>query len=332
VIARSVRVSDASGPAEVRRVAVAMAQSLGFDAQDSGRVALLATELATNLWRHAERGEVLVKRFEDAVGVGIECIALDRGRGIADVGAAMRDGYSTAGTSGTGLGSLQRNADLMEVYSRPGQGAAVLIHVRPGRSGAAPVAWLGAVQLPKDGEDVCGDAWAHAEDDAGVRIMVADGLGHGAGAAAAAQAAVRVFEAQGYMRPVDLMGVLHAKLQPTRGAAISIAAVDEKARVVRYTGVGNIAAAIFQPGASRQMVSHHGTVGHSAKRLQQFDYPFEGAALLVMCSDGLATNWSLLPYVGIESHHPTLIASVLYRDFCRGRDDVTVVVARIPRA
>jgi hypothetical protein len=161
--------------------------------------------------------------------------------------------------------------------------------------------------------------------------MVADGLGHGPGAAEASQMAARVFDANPGMRPADLLATLHAKLQPTRGAAISIADVDEGNRVVRYAGVGNVAGAIVQAGVTKQMVSHHGTVGHSAKRMQQFDYPFDGPALLAMCSDGLASNWSLAAYPGIERHDPTLAAAVLYRDFCRGRDDVTVVVARIPR-
>jgi anti-sigma regulatory factor (Ser/Thr protein kinase) len=339
VIARSVTIADASGPAEARRVAVATAQTLGYDEADVGRVALLATELGTNVWRHAGGGEVLVKRFEDERGVGVECIALDRGPGIADLDAAMRDGHSTAGTSGTGLGALRRNADSMDVYSQPVKGTAILIRMRPGHgarpadtSDAAPdIAWLGAVQLPKPGEDVCGDAWSFVENEVGVSVMVADGLGHGGGAAEASQAAVRAFDERGSMRPVDLLGVLHAKLQPTRGAAISIAAIDEKAGVVRYAGVGNVAGAIVHAGTTKQMVSHHGTIGHAAKRMHQFDYPFQPPSLLVMCSDGIATNWSLASYPGIESAQPTLIAAIVYRDFCRGRDDVTVVVARIPR-
>jgi hypothetical protein len=47
-----------------------------------------------------------------------------------------------------------------------------------------------------------------------------------------------------------------------------------------------------------------------------------------MHSDGLATQWNLGAYAGLQTRHPSLIAAVLYRDFVRGRDDVTVVVAR----
>ena len=47
-----------------------------------------------------------------------------------------------------------------------------------------------------------------------------------------------------------------------------------------------------------------------------------------MHSDGLTTHWTLERLPGLAARHPSLIAGVLYRDFKRGRDDVTVVVAR----
>ena len=47
-----------------------------------------------------------------------------------------------------------------------------------------------------------------------------------------------------------------------------------------------------------------------------------------MASDGLATRWDLERYPGLLAHHPAVVAGVLYRDFGRARDDVTVVVGR----
>jgi hypothetical protein len=51
---------------------------------------------------------------------------------------------------------------------------------------------------------------------------------------------------------------------------------------------------------------------------------------LVLHSDGLGTRWNLNAYPGLSAHHPSLIAGVLYRDFKRGTDDVTVLVAKEP--
>ncbi len=76
------------------------------------------------------------------------------------------------------------------------------------------------------------------------------------------------------------------------------------------------------------MVSMNGTLGHQAPRKQQFSYAWAAGASLVMCSDGLATQWKVDGYPGLLARHPSLVAGVLYRDFCRGRDDVTVLVAR----
>jgi hypothetical protein len=77
------------------------------------------------------------------------------------------------------------------------------------------------------------------------------------------------------------------------------------------------------------MVSHNGTVGHQMRRVQEFVYPWPAEALVILHSDGLATQWRLLP--GLAARDPALIAAILYRDFRRGRDDVTVLVARRSR-
>src|SRR5262249_13074084 len=114
----------------------------------------------------------------------------------------------------------------------------------------------------------------------------------------------------------------------TRGAAVAVAELDLDAGLLRFAGVGNISATVFAAGVSRSAVSHNGTVGHEARKFQEFTYPFPRGALLVMHSDGLATHWRLDGYAGLAARHPALVAGVLYRDFKRGRDDVTVLAIR----
>ena len=75
------------------------------------------------------------------------------------------------------------------------------------------------------------------------------------------------------------------------------------------------------------MVSYNGTVGHEVRKIREFTYLWPKGGLLVMHSDGLGTQWRLDRYPGLIARHPSLIAGVLYRDFNRGRDDVTVLVA-----
>src|SRR4051794_33823049 len=127
----------------------------------------------------------------------------------------------------------------------------------------------------------------------------------------------------------DLMSRLHDGLRATRGAAVAAAEIDVRAGVVRFAGLGNIAGSVYKPDAPRrQMVSHNGTAGHQARKIQEFTYPWTADSLLILHSDGIGTHWSLDKYPGLATHHPSVIAAVLFRDFARGRDDASVVVVR----
>lgn len=332
---RAIPVRDGSQVSEARRGAVALAKGIGFGEEDSGRLAIIATELATNLIKHGGGGELLIGTYDDRTGMGVECLALDKGPGIPDVGLALRDGHSTAGSSGTGLGAILRGSHVSEIYSRPGLGTAVLVRVQQGRpanakAGLEPV--LGAVNLPMPGETACGDAWCVKANPNGFGLFVADGLGHGPIAAEASHAAVGVFLKEHARPPGELLQAMHVALKSTRGAAVGVAAIDFDAGEVVFAGAGNIFGALVTETGVRRMVSHNGTAGHVIKRIQEFRYPFEGVPLIVLCSDGLGTSWDLSAYPGLAQRHPTLIAGVLYRDFNRGRDDVTVLVVRGERS
>jgi hypothetical protein len=128
--------------------------------------------------------------------------------------------------------------------------------------------------------------------------------------------------------PAARLQCIHAALRNTRGAAVAVAEVDPRRDTVRFCGVGNVSGAAVSDQGTRTMVSQNGTVGHEMRKVSEFSYPWPAHALLVLHSDGLSTHWSLDGYPGLSRRHPSLIAGVLYRDFKRGRDDVTVVVAR----
>ncbi|HET7231865.1 MAG TPA: SpoIIE family protein phosphatase [Longimicrobium sp.] len=329
----AVQPNDASAAGEVRRRAVRVAQALGFDETAAGRAALLATEAATNLSKHATAGGTVFIRPVERGGVaGVELLAVDAGPGIGDPAAALRDGHSTSGTPGTGMGALSRQSDEFELFTLPGRGTVVLCRVwpTPPQPHAVPPLHVGVVNVPKPGQVVCGDSWAVAEGPGRTIAMVADGLGHGPDAAAASMEAARVFSRHADERPGALLQRLHAALRHTRGAAIAIAEVSTAAGVVRYAGVGNISGAVLGPGTSQSMVSHNGIVGHEMRKVHEFEYPWARGALLVMHSDGLNTRWDLGRYPGLQGRDPAIVAAVLYRDFTRGNDDATVLAAREP--
>jgi anti-sigma regulatory factor (Ser/Thr protein kinase) len=323
-------IREVSAVAEARREVTGLAQAIGFGASEIGRVALVVTEAATNLVKHTPQGQLLARAFDRDGVAAIEVLALDQGPGIANIGESLRDGYSTAGSPGTGLGAIKRLSDEFDIYSIPGKGSALFSQLwsrRPASGNRPAPLEIGAVCLPHPGEVVCGDAWAVEWRSGHCVILVADGLGHGADAAAAAMAAVNALRTHPQLAPAALIEFAHGALRSTRGAALAVADVD-LAREVRYAGVGNIAGVALAPGGARHMVSYSGIVGHEARKIQEFVYPWSQDTVLVMHSDGLATHWNLDHYPGLTSRHPSLIAGVLYRDFARGRDDVTVVVAK----
>jgi anti-sigma regulatory factor (Ser/Thr protein kinase) len=324
------QIRETSGVAEARREVIGLARTVGFDEIGIGRIALVVTEAATNLVKHTPQGQLLARAFDrDGVAV-IEVLALDQGPGIANVGESLRDGYSTAGSPGTGLGAIKRLSDEFDIYSIPGKGTALVAQLwsrRPPSGNHAPPLEIGVVCLPMPGEDVCGDAWAVEWRGGHCVILVADGLGHGADAAAAAMAAVNTLRTHPQLAPAALIEFAHGALRSTRGAALAVADLD-LVREIRYAGIGNIVGVTYAPEGARHMVSHSGIVGHEVRKVQEFVYPWSQDMLLVMHSDGLATHWSLDQYPRLAGRRPSLIAGVLYRDFTRGRDDVTVLVAK----
>jgi anti-sigma regulatory factor (Ser/Thr protein kinase) len=323
-----IEVADSSGSGQARRAAADLARGLAFDAHDAGRVALVVTELATNLVKHAQGGELLLHALETRDRTGIAILSLDRGPGISDARAAVQDGYSTTGTPGTGLGAVRRKASRFDLYSSPGTGCAVLAEVWSGDRSPDAAICVGGLNVPFPGESVSGDAWCVACDGPRTSALLVDGLGHGVLAADAARAALAAFDAHPQLAPPDRLAEIHSGLRSTRGAAAVIAEVDRSRRLLRFAGIGNISAQIATEGASRHLVSHHGTAGHHAPRIQEFQYPWSAESSLILHTDGLGSRWTLKDYPGLMRRHPGLIAGVLYRDLRRGRDDASIVVLR----
>ena len=321
-----VPVVDDSAVAAARRQALAAGSAVGLDDVRRGELAIVATELATNLIKHSGGGRLLVGAREGHV----DLLALDLGAGMADVERCLADGFSSAGTSGNGLGAVRRLTQAFHVASWPARGSAVFARVA--RQGAPPPDdAVAGLSVAKSGEQVCGDAWASHADDHGCTVFVIDGLGHGSDAALAAQEALRQFQRSRGASVAEIVQAVHLAIRHTRGGAVAAARIDRAAGTVSFAGLGNIAGALVAPsGQRRHMVSLNGIAGHNARKVQAFEYPATGG-LLVMHSDGIGTGWTPDRYPGFTRLHPLLLAGLLYRDFARARDDATVVVATVDR-
>lgn len=321
-------VTDASHVAATRRAANHLANRQGFDESAAGRAALVITEAATNILKHAGQGEILLRPLSEGEITGMEILALDQGPGMASTRMSMQDGYSTAGTYGVGLGAIGRQSDEFDIYAPPGCGTALRMAIWS-KSVPPPLEWqLGAVCLPIAGEDMCGDAWAAGLDESAASLLVADGLGHGILAAEASEAAARLMVRYSEQPPASMLERCHDALRSTRGAAVSVVSVDTEKQELRFAGVGNVAGYILSDEGRRQMVSHNGIVGSNMQKAQEYAVRFSDNSMLILHSDGLASRWDLEKYPGLLRQHPSLIAAVLYRDFSRKRDDVSILVLR----
>jgi anti-sigma regulatory factor (Ser/Thr protein kinase) len=323
-----VEIRDPSGSGQARRVAGDLARRHELADDDRSRLAIVVTELATNVAKHGKGGEILLCGIRSGRCHGVGVLALDTGPGIHDPALALRDGYSTSATAGTGLGAVRRQATRFDLYSASGAGTAVFAEVWSERRCPERACLIGGVNVPFPGETVSGDGWRVAHEGPRALALLVDGLGHGPVAAEAAGVALESFDKRRSESPTELLADLHAALRPTRGAAIAVAALDVARGLVRFAGIGNVSGVVAADTSLRGLVSSHGTAGYQASHIREVQVPWTRGASLILHSDGIATHWLLERYPGLTRRHPALLAGVLYRDFRRGRDDASVLVLR----
>jgi anti-sigma regulatory factor (Ser/Thr protein kinase) len=313
--------------------ASAAAVAAGLDANDHATCELLATELATNLVRHAVAGRLLV----NVSGRGaVQIVAVDRGPGIADVAASLTDGFTTISSLGAGLGACRRGASQFDLYSRVGQGTVVVARVGPAAAEPAGPVEVGGIITPHPDESAVGDGFGLAWEGERMTIGVVDGLGHGVEAAQARGAALELLEQQPALDSAGLLREIDIGLRVTRGAAAAIAQVDGWSRRLSFAGMGNVTGRLFRPGGDQTLVSRPGILGSGAAagvagrprphRVVSADWT--APAVLVLHTDGITSRWNLADYPSTDHHHPAVLAALIWRDALRGNDDATVVVVR----
>ncbi|WP_397570038.1 ATP-binding SpoIIE family protein phosphatase [Schlesneria sp. T3-172] len=326
----AIDVVEESQIGEVRRRAVSFGKAANFGEIEHGKLAIVVNELAQNLVKHAQNGQILLQIAPLSSNDEVEVIAIDSGPGIQNIGQCLQDGYSTAGTMGMGLGAVQRQSMEFDIYSQVATGTVMVARVGSERNRASrsPFFDVGSVSIAMPGEEVCGDAWACRTISSKAQVIVADGLGHGPLAQEAALCATNSFQKLNFVDSKSSLQSAHLALSGTRGAAAAVACVDVQLKKLQYAGVGNISGNLIIGDRVYGLISHNGIVGVQQRKTEQYEYPLGGDGLLIMHSDGLRTRWSLTDHPGLRTRHPALIAAVLYRDYCRTRDDATVVVTR----
>lgn len=318
-------ISDATRVGEARRFSTALAEDCRLSEEDSGRLAILINELGTNLAKYARGGSLVLRRLSAVEGFGVEVLAVDSGDGF-DVSLALRDGFSTSSTPGTGLGAVSRLANEWDIYSQKGKGSVVLARVRA----SGVLDWnvtVGALCVPLKSECASGDAWSVGLNNNRLETVVIDGLGHGPEAENAALEGIIAFQNSAGLTIDQKMLQIHGRMKSTRGGAVYL--VSQSQTGIDHLGVGNIRAlALSGPDKSKALISHNGTAGVQIRTMKPLTLPFVHDGTLLLHTDGITSRWDLAEYPGLKQKHPSVQAAVLWRDFARGTDDATVLVIR----
>jgi anti-sigma regulatory factor (Ser/Thr protein kinase) len=325
-----VRLDDPSAAGAARRAAERLAERLGFRAERAAELGLAVTEIASNAIRHGGGGSVLLRSLRGEA-TAVEVVVVDSGPGIGDVERARRDGHTTGGTLGIGLGMMTRLADQAEIFAPAGGGTIVVARFDADRRRPVrPDPDAAGITRPITGETSCGDAFLVRHDGPRTVLLLCDGLGHGPVAAAAAQRAVSTVRTS--VRPgasaVEIVTTVHGAMGGTRGGAVSVAELDPDAGVVRFCGVGNVAGAVLTDGRKRGMVSMPGVAGVKVRGIRGFEYPLTPSSLVVLHSDGLTGRWATDRADGLYAQPPLVVAVALLREAGLRHDDAGVVVAR----
>jgi anti-sigma regulatory factor (Ser/Thr protein kinase) len=345
---QSMEVVDDAQVGAARRAVHSFAKRVGFTERELAEIDIVVQELGTNAARYATGGGTV--HFTTPLGAepGLELFYCDKGPGIPDIERATRDGVTTGGSLGAGLGAIRRLMHDFDCYStvpappqrrasarlrRTTHGTAILCRkwveaARLERHHAATARRYGAWSRPSPGETANGDAYFVRRRAGQTLLAVIDGLGHGHGAEEAAAAALEVLGAWQGEGLEELFQRAHDRLRPTRGAVMGACVVDTPREAFYYAGVGNIEVRVFNSPEPIRPVPANGTLGARMGRLRVWRFPWAEGATVVLASDGLSASWDIGDYPGLLAKSPQLMAGVLMRDYVRGSDDATVLVAR----
>jgi anti-sigma regulatory factor (Ser/Thr protein kinase) len=325
--ARLIVVTEQSQVSEARRIVTALGAEQGLDQKAIDRAALVTTELATNLVKHAHHGGCLiVQGITEGENVGVEIFSVDKGPGM-NKEECLLDGFSTTGTLGTGLGAIARLSNSIDIDSTANGGTVIQARLWLNQTVRAGANNTGGLTIPIQGEQLSGDKWLACEVDNSLYCLVVDGLGHGFEAAEAAKLACERFKNNLNLNPASMLKKLHESLRGTRGAVAAAAKIDFAQNKLTYAGLGNITGLLFDGDQCKHLVSLNGTLGYEFRKATEFEMPWHDQATLVMHSDGISSKVSENRGKGLSAS-AGIIAASLYFNYAKKTDDATVLVAR----
>jgi anti-sigma regulatory factor (Ser/Thr protein kinase) len=299
-----------------------------FSEKQIAEIDIIVSEVTSNMIKHAGGGELLYRFLDD----NFEIISIDNGPGIADPARMMKDGVSTTKTLGHGLGAIKRLSSLSQIYSIPGWGTILYSLIKKHAEPLEKKSHLDvkAVFINKPREEVCGDGYWIKHTAAATIVFFGDGLGHGPYAKEAVDTAGEFFFDNNDTDPVEILRQMHEKIRRTRGLVGTVAVCNKVSGEWRICGIGNILTRLYSGLQYKNFMPYNGVVGlNIPKSMSPSVAPSEKNQHLIMCSDGIQTRWDLNKYPAIFKYDNTVLAAAIYKDFTRGNDDSSVLIAKV---
>jgi anti-sigma regulatory factor (Ser/Thr protein kinase) len=341
----SIQIENESDVGICRRKAVSLATQMGFDEVKSGEVAIMVTELVTNVIKHGGgSGKLVICHYsDDQRNQAIEFWCCDSGEGISDFRKVLKDGFSEKNSLGIGMGTIRRFSDEMDINPPfAGEFRESYFSGHPHFKNCIrtlkylPVKhWMGtnrkletgAASRSKPGESLNGDTYlvTHLGTNLSVAAVI-DGLGHGGEANLASQLAREQIILKSELPVNTLMKHIHHSLQGTRGTTIGLIRIDTENNRLSFSGIGNIEGFIFSPDGKRTLMSYGGIMGHNMRTPRVFDFDFKPGDTICMYSDGITSRWKIDDIDWTE--HPQRNAEYLLNQFSRPNDDATILIIR----
>jgi anti-sigma regulatory factor (Ser/Thr protein kinase) len=323
-------VSDSLSCGVAQQAARHLTLTLGFSETASEEIALTVAELGSNLVKYAGKGTLTLRLFEERERKGIEIESVDRGPGIPDVEKSFTDGYSTSGSLGYGLGTVNRLMDEVDIHSTPGSGTHVVCRrwLREKADIDPDARWdVGVFTRSRLFAAENGDAFVIKHHAGELLTGLIDGLGHGEFAQKAALAAQQYVQSHSSQPLEKIFAGVGRACKATRGVVMALARFKSSSRL-QFASIGNIEVRTWSGEERIPFVLKRGFLGAQECHVHVQEFDWRPEWLLVLHTDGLRTHWQWSDFPGIQRDTAQVVASRLMRALAVEHDDATVLAVQ----
>jgi anti-sigma regulatory factor (Ser/Thr protein kinase) len=332
-LAETLQIRDKTDCAMAQTAARQAAERIGFPEVPAEEIALVAAELASNLMRHAGKGTFTLTPLGAGDYQGLQLESVDEGPGISDVGLAFADRYSTAGSLGYGLGTVNRLMDEVDVSSAPGSGTRIVCRRWKARTTehlSEPDWEVGAATRSRRHARANGDAVVMCKSGGKLLAGVIDGLGHGEPAMQAAMAARQYVKSHSGQPLASIFAGTSLACGATRGVVMALARFDSPLKL-SFATVGNIACRAWCGSEKMQFLVQRGILCRSDPKVVVHEIAWRPEWLLVMHSDGVRDQWHWQDLPAIQHDSAPAVARRILSSFATDEDDASVMAVRHKR-